>query len=363
MSTRRSPIIIRPSRRRQESKQQIEQRKQRALLVAAAIAIFFILAIPAYGYWSNFIAPPRSVVLQVDNNEYTLGFMADYLIGVQNLTGPLNMSKEPIALLSMLQQNELVKSGTERKGITIPTDELDKEIKERMIGNSPQFADLPEDQVEREFNEAYIQYLDTSNLSEEEHRDLVRNNLLKEKLKDSLGDDIPTSSKQAKMSWIVIPSKREEGEDAMIASQKAVETVSRGLEIGEDFTVLAEKYSQDRNTAVNGGYYGWVAEGAFGILDETIFSLSAGETSEAIETGDTTYFFTVSETEEDRMIDEEMLDRLKEVALLEWLREEQGNHRITSCFGGGSAGGPCDWQMDWLTKRVRTALPEDVSQQ
>ena len=59
--------------------------------------------------------------------------MADYLIGVQNLTGPLNMSKEPIALLSMLQQNELVKSGTERKGITIPTDELDKEIKEKLL--------------------------------------------------------------------------------------------------------------------------------------------------------------------------------------------------------------------------------------
>ena len=362
MSTRRSPIIIRPSRRRQETKQQREQRKQRALLVAAAIAIFFILAIPAYGYWANFIAPPRSVVLQVDNNQYTLGYMAKYLIGVQALTGPLDMSKEPIALLQMLQQNELVKSGTDRKGITVSADELDKAIKERMIGNSPQFADLPEDQVDREFNEAYIQYLNTANLSENEHRDLVRNNLLKAKLKDSLGEAIPTSSKQAKMSWIVIPSKRDQGEDAMIVSLKAVETVSRGLDIGEDFAVLAEKYSEDRGTAVNGGYYGWVAEGAFGILDETIFSLSEGDTSEAIETGDTTYFFTVSETEEDRLVDEDMLNRLKEVALLEWLREEQGNHRITSCFGGGSAGGPCDWQMDWLTKRIRTAMPEDPNQ-
>ena len=62
------------------------------------------------------------MVLQVDNNEYTLGFMAKYLIGVQALTGPLNMSKEPIALLQMLQQNELVKSGAERKGITVSAD-------------------------------------------------------------------------------------------------------------------------------------------------------------------------------------------------------------------------------------------------
>ena len=362
MSTRRSPVIIRPSRRRQESKQQREKGKQRALLVAAAIAIFFILAIPAYGYWSNFIAPPRSIVLEVDDNRYTLGFMAKYLIGVQALTGPLNMGKEPIALLQMLQQNELVKSGTERKGIIVSPQELNEEIKERMIGNSPQFADLPEDQIDREFNEAYIQYLDIANLSKEEHRDLVHTNMLKQKLKDNLGEMIPVSTKQAKMSWIVIPSKKEQGEDATIESQKAVSLVSRGLEIGEDFGVLAEKYSEDRNTAVNGGDYGWVAEGAFGILDETIFSLASGEISEAVDTGETTYFFKVSETDEERIVDETMLDRLKEIALLEWLREEQGNHRITSCFGGGSAGGSCDWQLDWLTKRIRAASNEDPNQ-
>ena len=59
MARQRSPVIIRPSQRRQRSKLQREQAKQRALIVAGAIAILFIFAIPAYGYWSNFIAPPQ----------------------------------------------------------------------------------------------------------------------------------------------------------------------------------------------------------------------------------------------------------------------------------------------------------------
>ena len=117
MSTQRSQVIIRPSRRRQESKSQREQRKQRAVIVAGIVAVLFIVAIPAYGYWANFIAPPRSVVLQVDENKHTLGFMAKYLIGAQALTGqPIDMNKEPIALLQMLQQGELVRSGAYKYG-------------------------------------------------------------------------------------------------------------------------------------------------------------------------------------------------------------------------------------------------------
>ena len=361
MSTQRSPVIIRPSRRRQESKTQREQRKQRAVIVAAIVAVLFIVAIPAYGYWTNFIAPPRSVVLQVDENKYTLGFMAKYLIGAQALTGqPMDMNKEPIALLQMLQQGELVRSGAERKNISVSTAELDLEVRERIIGSSAELLEIPQDQADREFNEAYIQYLSTANLSEEEHRLLVENNLLKEKLMENLSADIPEVTRHAKMSWIVIPSKRDQGEDATIAAQKSVNAVQRGIELGEAFSKLAETYSEDRESAVKGGEYGWVAEGAFGILDETIFSLAAGEISDPVDTGDATYFFKVSEVDDEKVTEAVMLDRLKEITLLEWLRDERGNHRITSCFGGGSAGGPCDWQYDWLSKQVREAAPEEI---
>jgi hypothetical protein len=104
--------------------------------------------------------------------------------------------------------------------------------------------------------------------------------------------------------------------------------------------------------------YGWVPEGAFGVLDETIFALEPGEASEGVNTGDFTYFFQVSEFADDKAVEPEMMDRLKEGELVQWLADERGNHRINSCFGSGSAGGACDWQYDWLIKELRQAALE-----
>lgn len=355
MARQRNPVVIRPSQRRQQSKLQREQGKQRALVVAGIIAILFILAIPAYGYWSNFVAPPRSVVLQVDDTKYTLGFMTNYLKGLQSLGGPIDVSTEPFRLMQQLQQNELIRSGANREGITLDPSDVDQEVRDRIIGSSPELADVPPDQLDREFNEAYRQFLDTSNLSEEAHRGFVKASLLRDKLREFLGSDVSTTAKQANISWIVISSKQSDGEEAVMAAQASVLEVSERLQRGEDFAALAEAFSDDRSTAVNGGEYGWVPKDAFGILDDTIFSLEPGETSDAVNTGDFTYFFKVKEFDEERDVEPDMLDRLKEAALQQWLAEERGNHRITSCFGSGSAGGACDWQYDWLIKQMREA--------
>ena len=131
--------------------------------------------------------------------------------------------------------------------------------------------------------------------------------------------------------------------------------ISDRLEAGEDFAVVAEELSADRETAVNGGELGWVPELAYPPLDETIFNLQPGETSGAVNLGETTYFVKVSDIEEERTIEPEMRSRLKNVAYQQWIFQERGNHRIELCFGGGSAGGECDWQYDWLIKQVREA--------
>ena len=358
MARQRSQIIIRPSQRRQRSKLQREQAKQRALVVAGAIAILFIIAIPAYGYYANFVAPPRSVVLQVDDTKYTLGFLTKYLLGLEALGSTVNLSSEPFRLMQQLQQDEMVRSGSARLGITVDEAAIDQEVRDRMIGRSPELAEVPPDQLDREFNEAYRQYLDTSNLSESEHRMFVEASLLRDELREHLGQNLPETARQVNMSWIVIAMRQEEGEEAALAAQETVQDVTRLLESGEEFATVAENFSDDRSSAVNGGEYGWIPEGTLGVLDETIFALEVGEVSGAVGTGDFTYFFTVTDVEEDRALDETQLDRLREAALQTWIVEERGNHRITSCFGGGSAGGECDWQYDWLVKKVREASLE-----
>ena len=355
MARERNPVIIRPSQRRQQSKLQREQSKQRALIVAGVIAILFILAIPAYGYWTNFIAPPRNVVLQVDDTKYTLGFVTEYLKGVQALGAQPDLTIEPFRVLQLLEQNELIRSGSLNRGITVAPSVIDQEVRDRIIGSSPELADVPPDQLDREFRESYIQYLNTTNLSEDEHRRFVEASLLREKLTEALGAEVPTIADQANLSWIVISSRLEEGDEVALAVRQTVQEVSERLQSGEDFATLAEEFSDDRNTAVNGGEFGWIPEGVFGFLDEIIFSLEPGETSEAVDGGDFIYFLKVTEVEEERTIEPEMIDTLREGLLQRWFVEERGNHRINTCFGSGSAGGACDWQYDWLVKQIRAA--------
>ena len=346
-SQRREPITIRPSQRRQQSKWQRERSKQRAILFAGVIAVLFILAIPAYGYWSNFVAPPRSVVLRVDDTTYTLGFLTNYMKGLQELGAQPNLSVEPFRVLQLLEENELVRTGAPGRGARVTNDQIDQEVKDRIIGSSPELANVPADQLDREFGESYNRYLETVNLSEEEHRKLVQADLLRAELTEILGQEVPTIGKQALVSWIVVSTENFE----------QVAEISERLEAGEDFAVVAEELSADRTTAVEGGELGWVPELAYPPLDETIFNLQPGETSPAVNLGETTYFVKVSAVEEDRTIEPEMRSRLKNVAYQQWIFQERGNHRIELCFGGGSAGGECDWQYDWLIKQVREAQP------
>jgi hypothetical protein len=257
-------------------------------------------------------------------------------------------------MMQQLQEDELVRSGAIGNGITVDASDVDQEVRDRIMGSSPDLANVPQDQIDREFNEAYLQFLDTSNLSEKEHWNFVEADLLKDKLRIVLGEDLPTVAKQAHLAWIVIPSMEDQGNDEAIRqAQESSQQVTLGLQAGADFAALADAYSADRPSAANGGIYGWVPEGAFGVLDETIFALEPGEASKAVRTQDSTYFFKVLEFAEEKDVEPDMMNLLKESALQRWFANEREFHRITSCFGSGSAGGACDWQYDWLVKQLR----------
>ena len=353
---RRPALLLRPSQRRQRSKWQREQSKQRAIIIAGVIAILFILAVPAYGYWSNFVAPPRAVILQVDDAKYTLGYMAKYMKGLQDLGLNPDMSSEPFRVLQLLEENELIRLGAYSRDLRATSEEVDQEVRERIIGQSPELANVPEDALDREFNETYKQYLNIINLSESEHRNLSEAAILRDKLTEVLGQEVSSVAKQANISWIVMTSAGEveviEGTEDLVDFAGKIQAVERKLADGEAFADLADEYSNDRTTAVNGGEVGWVPEGIYGPLDEVIFSLEPGMNSEAVIFGSTTYFIRVNDADDARSLEPDMIDRLKGIAFQTWLVQERGNHRIQVCFGGGSAGGSCDWQYDWLTKRL-----------
>ncbi|MDT8283162.1 MAG: peptidylprolyl isomerase, partial [Gammaproteobacteria bacterium] len=96
-------------------------------------------------------------------------------------------------------------------------------------------------------------------------------------------DDYVTSisgREQRKARHILIKT----GEDK-VAAQLKIESIKKELEQGANFSVLAEKYSEDTASGKNGGDLGWVSLGDMvKPFEQSLFELKKGEVSEVVET-------------------------------------------------------------------------------
>ena len=92
---------------------------------------------------------------------------------------------------------------------------------------------------------------------------------------------------------------------------------------GEDFAALAAEYSDDTGSGANGGDLGWAKQGAYvPEFDEVVFSLPIGETSEPIKTQFGYHIIQVIERDANRPKDENTLAQEKAQAFDTWLQEQ-----------------------------------------
>jgi len=92
---------------------------------------------------------------------------------------------------------------------------------------------------------------------------------------------------------------------------------------GEDFAALAAEYSDDTGSGANGGDLGWAKRGAYvPEFDETVFTLPIGETSELVKTQFGYHIIQVIERDENRPKDENTIAQEKSQAFQTWLQEQ-----------------------------------------
>jgi len=82
---------------------------------------------------------------------------------------------------------------------------------------------------------------------------------------------------------LLAPGAKED-EKAVADVRAKAEAVLKELKAGGDFAKLAEKYSEDSNTAKSGGELGWLGRGRAGVpeFDKVAFSLGKGQTSDLV---------------------------------------------------------------------------------
>jgi len=271
---------------------QWERRRRRIIIAAGTLVITLVLAIIGYGVYATIIAPAGEQVTTVGDRVFSQADYADALHLCQlGFCPPSGDEREnPILFLEM---NELIRLGAAEANISVTDNEVTQGIKDMLFPEEEEIDD-----------ERYNQMLSNMGLSSQEFREVVKADLLRQKLGKYFVARVPQSAEQVHVQAI------------LVATEEEAHLVMGNLSKGEDFASLAEQYGD--------GDLGWLPRGIMSQeFDDVAFNpdLARNTVHEPFSTAGGYFIIRVLE-QEDRAIDEVMRDQLAVKDFSDWLEEE-----------------------------------------
>ena len=290
--------------KRQLSRWRREERRRRLILGVAITVILCIAGLVGYSIYDTEIQPWHEMVIKVNDTEFDMEYY------MMMLRGALQGEKESEQLYVVLPElinriieDELVRQAAPEYGISVTEEEISQRVREYVLTE----AGVQEGE-EPNFEELYQAQLERFGLSDTEYRQMTQLNLLREKMEDYLGSDIPEVAPQVHLHII------------HVALEEDAQEIWQRLEDGEDFAALAIEKSIDQS-AEAGGDVGWVSEGMGPDLDDVAFALDVGEMSPPVSPGEGQgyYILKVSEKDEAREIEDDHRQVLQMRRSRDWI--------------------------------------------
>jgi parvulin-like peptidyl-prolyl isomerase len=283
--------------RRVSVRAQEERRRQRLAITVGAMLILAIVAIVAVGYFREFYQPPRVMAGEIRGVRFTMGDLVERIRVLQGINrnhpqgqGFVDLSKIPFQFLQDMLFDQIVRQAAPGLGLTVTEEDIDEQLKREFYPSKPAGQETDPGQLDREYQNVYSNFLTQVRLSDEEYRDMALERLYQTQLHLLLGADIPEKLEQVELEWI-----RMDHGGAVLP-----EDVRTRLEI-EDFAIVAPDVfmpnQEGLRFADQGGYVGWVPQGAFPDLDDFIYGneedgrepLAVDEISQPVQTQDGIY--------------------------------------------------------------------------
>lgn len=112
---------------------------------------------------------------------------------------------------------------------------------------------------------------------------LLASNLLRERLVEEIGDQMPTTDEQVRARHILISVAEDATEEENAAAFSTAISLTQRLRAGEDFAELALQYSDDTGSAQQGGDLGFFPRGRMvSEFEAAAFGLAIGEISDPV---------------------------------------------------------------------------------
>ena len=353
----------RVDRRRLMARRRPHDEKRRRVAIAATALFLFLLAGTVIAiYVVTFVRPPGELVIRVNDVSYSRGDMVRLLRVRQRSTeflgGQFNSGTDIFRALQILLENEIIAQAAPRLGVSVSEAEVDADIR-ALLAASP--VGKTEEQLALEFRERYRSYLNTVQLSEDEHRDMVRRGILRDKMRQFVGESVPAVAEQVHLYRLVVSPEDEL--DVIRNKYNTAKGFSKEPEVlREAFKGVVREFSRDDPELVRrGGDLGWMPKGVLNDYDNVFFDLPFGDLSADTSDRDVPrqrFIFMVSERQEGRQLDPADQEVLKTRALQDWLNNERINHEVYSVFNSDVY----SWMIEQLgLTTTRTPEPQQAS--
>lgn len=327
------------------------RRRQRLAVSIISILLLIVIGIVVAGYVIIFVLPPKQLVIRVNDVSYNRGDMIKLLrlrqATIEGVGQTFNSSDDIFKALQLIVENEIISQSAARYGLSVTREEVTNRIRSIMAPTEDETLGKSDAQVEREFAERHRQYLNTTQVDEQEHRQLVRGALLREKLRQFLGDQVPTMSEQVYVHRLVI-NAQDEVDIMMTKLRDLVIDDKSPQNLRTAFKVIAREFSRDTETQQSGGALGWIPRGVDEDYEDVFFDLEISELSKPVPNIDNPhelYFFMVSDRAGASLINERNRDILKTGVLQNWLNEERSNHDVHAVFNSEI--------YNWMLKQLK----------
>jgi len=281
------------------------------------------MGVLSYGYYASYIGPARIVAAQVGDTSITMGQVVKYMRALQTLgaySDSQALASATQETLVSLSESEMVYQSALKQGVTASEAEITLAVQDDFYPQVSADEEVDDAALEKEFKDNYRYFLTQTGLSDAEYRKIKRNAIIQTKMQDKIVSGLPSQARHVETSWIVIPF----GTNYQEAAQK--------LKDGADFLDVCHEYNGDNTYSNEDCYVGWVPEGAFPQLDETLFSIEHNTVSDPIYADTGMIILKVTNGPEVRDIIDTMKTKMENESYANWVNGLWDEYRADSAI-------------------------------
>ncbi len=278
------------------------------------------------------IANLDQFISQLDpNNEAMQSYIQQATIQKYNLQHQLEMPELFAGqVLDKIVEEELVRQKAAEAGLTVGEEEIEREIEQMMgydrdaiatstVTSTLEGAVMTEEQYRQVYENFKRNYLEASGMTEDAFRQMIKANLLRDKVKALITQDIPKEEDQVKIAYFVLPT------------EEMAREIQQRLDAGEDPQSLIDELNGDDQDETAGAMLDWEPLGFFSgqvspDFEAEVFARPAGKATDPVQGPNNRYFVGFILGHEVRPLADHIYQQKVDEAYNAWVQAQIKDH-------------------------------------